>query len=323
MYSRRRLLLAGLALLAGCQGEESVETTQTDTPSPTATPTATATETPTATTTQTETRTETPELTGPEHAAATIDDAEAALQRGHERYLNQASETATSLTDVGAETTGFEESPVTLRLDAAREHLSSASETANGPQSLTITELRLVAGWLGEAARVQSAQSRVAEALIAASTAGERDEGFTAVRDHLDAVIDRMRVIDNSMRQLSSPEVETFGAIDAITGNEVRQKYQQFQREHEGMQQLERRLDQTGEAIGTLSSAFSYYNADNYERAEREASFAIDYFDEIDGAATEIEPESLGPTVDLFREALEPLRDRAVQIRTDARAEQS
>lgn len=327
MFSRRNLILAGIALLAGCQAEEDAEPTLTETPSPTATPTATPTETPTETATQTatetETETETPELTGVEHAAAKIDEAEAAIERGYQEYLDQASTTATSLTDVGPETLGFEAEPVTVRLDAARQHLDSASEVANDPQSLTILELRQVAGWLGQAARVQRAQSRVVDALDAARAAGDRDEGYTAIRDHLDTVVDRMRTIDEAMRNISSPSVESFGAIDAIEGPEVSEKYERFEREHDGMQQLERQLDETGEAISTLSSAFSYYNAGNYERAERDASLAIDYFEDIDGAATDIEPPSLGPTVAIFREAVEFLRDRAVQIRTDARAEQS
>lgn len=329
MFRRRYLVLSGAALFAGCQtkntGASSPAATPTEprTAATNATETETVTETATATETATETETETPELTGTDLAAAKIEEAEAAIARGYDRYLGQAEGAATSLLDVGPETPGFEVEPVTVPLETARTHLEAASEGANSRQEVQIGEHRDAADWLAGAARVQRALSRVTGTFRAAVAAADRGENHTTVSDRLANAIDRLPAVDSAMAARPPVAERYFRGIDAIDGTAAVRKDERFQRQQSGLLGLRRFVEAAMDVSAAISSAQSSINAENYERAEQEAQRAIDSIAELDADAAEIEPESLRAMTARFRDVLDRFRNRAVGIRETARAEQA
>lgn len=328
MRRRRYLLVTGFTLLGGCLGGEPSASptatpteTRTTTARPTETETTTPTETETATPTETETERETPEPTGTDLAAVKIDEAEVAIAAAYTRYMEQAAGTATSLLDVGPETMGFDATPITDSVETARIHLDVAGETASEPQENRILERRRAADWLGGAAGVQSAFSIVTGRFVAAAAAGGRGEGYRSVSGKLEAAMNELSNVDTAMGSLSAVDEHFFRGIDGVDGAEAVRKDERFERQQSGLLDLRWLIEDALDAAATVIGAQGSYNADSYERAVQDTERAITILDEVEARSEAIEPGSLQPMIEHFRDVVDHFRGRAVTIRDDARAE--
>jgi hypothetical protein len=318
MDRRHYLTTVGIALLAGCPDGGSTETstpTETATETDTATPTTDRAPTATETDTETETATETETLSGREQARAALRDAREGIQRAHELYLDLGD--AESLTGVGPATTGFDDSEIQTELDAARERIDTAMETARDEQESTADMLRVVIDWLSTAAALQAAMSDVVGQLEALGTAAAERQDYAEVYPPIEEAIAAIATVGDVRTRLSRPNMQAVHAFDGIDGDEVTQKQQALHGQAVGFGNLQSPLEVVRREVGRLEDAEAAIDEEEEDDAEQLAERAIGFLGDAKESASNRAP---GRVATVFNASVDELIAIAEEIADRAQA---
>ncbi len=309
MQRRRYLVLASTVLLAGCQSDGD-EVSPTATPTEADTDTATATETPTETATATETETETETATETQAEPTSwgaLGEARSDTVRAHELYLEQGGD-ATSILEIGPETSGFDDEPIREALSDSFAHLEQAATDDDDDLQQAIEELRTANRWLRAAARMQAGMSRTTDEVAAAGTAAEDRAALGSIADRLTVARDAARTVEGLKPDLDRPGPRPFMQVDGLDRDTVSKKHDQLQKEAVGFGTFAGILDRTITQIGRMQEARTLIAEDDPGDAERVADRADRGLSDARSSIRNVNVDSFAPVAEIYVATVDELR---------------
>ena len=317
----RRALLAAIApLTAGCFGTTRSRSSEpADTPEPNNTPEPTDAPEPT----------DTPEP-GPSEderraGADAIVEAQNQLREAVYIYTDGVS---ADLLDVSAETTGFDDRAVLLKLSDAQTAIGEAERAATTTeQTETVGSLRELHRYLTQATDLQAWLIDGRDAVLNAYDAIDDRDGEDAVESELDAVASAVENASDPFEAASDVDSGSMDAIDAISADEYEDKQRQFEVELDALERLEGALSTIHAQSTNLEDARNDIDDGDYDAAENTADRASD---ELDDAIDDLEDleENLSAEADAFEDPTEDVlklardyEDEAASVEDEAQAE--
>lgn len=312
---RRALLAALVPLTAGCFSgtrAQTSEPTDTATPVPRSTPAETPEPTPA------ETPAETPEPTPAAEQTEAVEAIDTAQDRLREAVYIYTGGVSNDLLDVSADTSGFDDRSVLLKLSDVQTAVNEAERVAaTAEQTRTVDALRRMQRFLTQATDLQAWLIEGHEAITDAHDAIDDEDGEEAIEEELDAVDS---AVEGASRPLAvvTEEIEpaAAGGTDTIEADEFERKQTQFEHELDVLGQLRDALSTVQSARSELDAARSkaddgeFYSAE--EAADRAAESLEDAVDDLEDLDDD-PPSRAGAFEDRIEDVLALTRDYAAE----------
>jgi len=222
------------------------------------------------------------------------------------------------LLDVSAETTGFDDRAVLLKLSDAQTAIGEAGRAATTTeQTETVESLRELHRYLTQATDLQAWLIDGRDAVLNAYDAIDDGDDEDAVESELDATEEAVENASDPFEAVSDVDSGSMDAIDAIGTDEYEAKQRQFEVELDALDRLETALSTIYSQRTQLEDARDDIDDGDYDSAENTADRASD---ELDDAIDDLEDleENLSSEADAFEDPIEDVLELARDYEDEA-----